>query len=208
MYRNVPVLACSEEGGVHQTVVAKLVMSVHESSPKSPGPRIDRLFRTVNRQGHHQQRNEVKTVKSSVKSISLVAPSSLLIPGLIPADGTSLFAQHMHSLCIGKFPSSHIRQSFEHHLPALPYVRINSFPSYIPESFPNNQIIEELVRGPSDQVVYASTVIKYIGSGTIERPKVIPGLSDPINYAELAALYIEMLSSVKYTGPVLKNLFR
>ncbi|KAF8804659.1 hypothetical protein BYT27DRAFT_7234545 [Phlegmacium glaucopus] len=137
-------------------------------------------------------------------------------------------------------PEVHITQRFTHYLPVSPYVknfnlsedsctesdirtflrkefseikRTHPFTSYIPESWPNDQDIEDLIRCSSAQFIYASTVIKYIRSDRhqpVERLKVILGLSDcPINdtpYAELDALYTEMLSSVEHTEPVLKVL--
>ncbi|KAF8956624.1 hypothetical protein BDZ97DRAFT_158260 [Flammula alnicola] len=81
--------------------------------------------------------------------------------------------------------------------------------SYLSQDWPSKDAVERLLRKSSGQFIYASTVMKYIESHR-HRPTgrldIILGLSSPGNdspFAELDALYIQILSSVQEVEKVL-----
>ncbi|PPQ87785.1 hypothetical protein CVT25_008829 [Psilocybe cyanescens] len=84
--------------------------------------------------------------------------------------------------------------------------------AYLPDSWPLEEDIAELVEKSSGQFIYAATVIRYVSSprhNPLDRLKVIQGLL-PVNddrpYAQLDALYINILSDVEDVKAVLRIL--
>jgi len=83
---------------------------------------------------------------------------------------------------------------------------------YIPDSWPSAKVVDLLVRKSSGQFIYASTVMKYVGSPThrpTKRLDVILGLTsvpDDMPYKQLDALYTHIFSSVIHIAGALRIL--
>lgn len=83
---------------------------------------------------------------------------------------------------------------------------------HLPSSWPSMEEIDQLVKQSSAQFIYAATIIRYVSSSRldpIERLKVINGLLPVENdhpYAQLDALYLNILSQVQDTHTTLRTL--
>ena len=74
---------------------------------------------------------------------------------------------------------------------------------FIPQAWPSNDVLGQLVRKSSGKFIFASTVAKYISSerhNPVERLKIILGLKPPssdndLPFAELDALYMHIFST-------------
>jgi len=78
--------------------------------------------------------------------------------------------------------------------------------SYIPSSWPSDEVLDELTQKSSGQFIFASTTVKYVGGDLYELPTrrldVIRRLQPPrgdedLPYAELNSLYHHVLSNVR-----------
>ncbi|PPQ90957.1 hypothetical protein CVT25_015683 [Psilocybe cyanescens] len=84
--------------------------------------------------------------------------------------------------------------------------------AHLPDSWPSEEDIAELVAKLSGQFIYAATVIRYVSSlryNPLSRLKVIQGLlqvKDDRPYAQLDTLYINILSEVEDVETVLRIL--
>jgi len=84
--------------------------------------------------------------------------------------------------------------------------------TYIPQSWPSEEIVDQLVRKSSGQFIYASTVMKYLASPKhrpMKQLDVIIGLIPVVGdmpYKELDALYSHIFSCVEDFGITLKIL--
>ncbi|PPQ94103.1 hypothetical protein CVT25_009254 [Psilocybe cyanescens] len=84
--------------------------------------------------------------------------------------------------------------------------------AHLPDSWPSGEDVTKLVAKSSGQFIYATMVIRYVSSpqcNPLDRLKVIQGLL-PVNddrpYAQLDALYVNILSGVKDVEAVLRIL--
>ena len=86
--------------------------------------------------------------------------------------------------------------------------------AYIPSQWPLPDILKQLIKQSSGQFIYASTIMDYVSSiqhNPLDRLDIILGIRPPPNridlpFAQLDALYMQILFDVDDVGPILEIL--